>query len=62
MKKILKLYQHWRYRRLLRKLFWFYAQKSDNACQAIRQANDAFVWFTNAETDENDWVNYWWYL
>lgn len=62
MKKILKLYRRWRYRRLLRQLFWLYAEKTDDVFQAIRQANSAFVWFTNEETDENGWINYWWYL
>lgn len=32
---IAKRYKYWRYRRLLGKLFWLYAQKTDNAYLAI---------------------------
>ena len=62
MKKLLKLYRRWRYRRLLRKLFWFYAERTDSAFEAMEQAVDAFIWFTGEEDDNSHWINYWWYL
>ena len=55
-------YKYWRYRRLLRKLFWLYAQKTDNAYLAIHEASQAFIWFTNEEDDSNGIVWYYSYL
>lgn len=63
MKKILRIYHYWRCRRLLRKLFWFYAKRTDSVLEAIRQANNAFIWFTGEEAnDDSNWINYWWFL
>ena len=62
MKKLLKLYRRWRYRRLLRKLFWFYAERTDSALEAMGQAVDAFIWFTGEKAENSNWINYWWYL
>lgn len=66
---IKKLYRHiakrckyWRYRRLLGKLFWLYAQKTDNAYLAMQEASQAFIWFTNEEDDSNGIVWYCSYL
>lgn len=50
---IAKRYKYWRYRRLLGKLFWLYAQKTDNAYQAMQEASQAFIWFTNEKDDSN---------
>lgn len=54
-------YKYWRYRRLLRKLFWFYAQKTDNAYLAMQEASQAFIWFTNGKEDSNGIVWYFYY-
>ena len=59
---IAKRYKYWRYRRLLGKLFWLYAQKTDNAYLAIHEASQAFIWFTNEEDDSNGIVWYYSYL
>ena len=48
MKKILRLYRNWRYRRLYRRLFWFYA-KHGNLTSAAEDASSAFVWFCGFE-------------
>lgn len=55
-------YKYWRYRRLLGKLFWLYAQKTDNAYLAMQEASQAFIWFTNEEDDSNGIVWYCSYL
>ncbi len=55
---IAKRYKYWRYRRLLRKLFWLYAQKTDNAYLAMRETSEAFTWFTG-ECPEKDFNNIW---
>ena len=44
MKKILRLYRNWRYYRLYRKLFWFYANKNINGDGAGSNAAAAFEW------------------
>lgn len=62
MKKILRLYRLWRYRRLLRKLFWLYAAKTDSVYDAIEQASIAFIWFTNEKALKGGQINYWWFL
>ena len=54
-------YKYWRYRRLLRKLFWFYAQKTDTAYLAMQEASQAFIWFTNGKDDSNGIVWYFYY-
>ena len=59
---IAKRYKYWRYRRLLGKLFWLYAQKTDNAYLAMQEASQAFIWFTNEEDDSNGIVWYCSYL
>ena len=59
---IAKRYKYWRYRRLLRKLFWLYAKKTDSASQAMQEVSQAFIWFTNEKTDSNDTVWYCYYL
>lgn len=60
---IAKRYKYWRYRRLMRKLFWFYAQKTNYASQAIEETSEAFTWFTGVcpEKDDN-WIWYCFYL
>lgn len=55
---IAKRYKYWRYLRLLRKLFWLYAQKTDSAYQAIEETNKAFTWFTD-ECPEEGFNNIW---
>lgn len=55
---IAKRYKYWRYRRLLRKLFWLYAKKTNYASQAIEEASEAFTWFTG-ECPEKDFNNIW---
>lgn len=59
---IAKRYKYWRYRRLLRKLFWLYAQKTDSASQAMEEVSQAFIWFTNEKGDSNETVWYCYYL
>lgn len=59
---IAKRYKYWHYRRLLGKLFWLYAQKTDNAYLAMREASEAFTWFTGEEDDSNGIVWYCSYL
>lgn len=51
-------YKYWRYRRLLRKLFWFYAQKTDSAYQAMEETNKAFTWLTG-ECPEKGYDSIW---
>lgn len=58
---IAKRYKYWRYRRLLRKLFWLYAQKTDSASQAMEEVSQAFIWFTNEKGDSNETVWYFYY-
>ena len=60
---IAKRYKYWRYRRLLRKLFWFYAKRTNYASQAIEETSEAFTWFTGVcpEKDDN-WIWYCYYL
>lgn len=53
-------YKYWRYRRLLRKLFWFYAQKTDSAYQAMEETNKAFTWLTG-ECPEKGYDSIWYY-
>ncbi len=55
-------YKYWRYRRLLRKLFWLYAQKTDSTSQAMQEVSQAFIWFTNEKEDSNGFVWYCSYL
>ena len=61
MRHLIRKYRNWRKRRLLRKLFWLYAGKTNNVFDAISQASNAFIWFTNEDTGDNPHVNYWWY-
>lgn len=61
MKKLILKFRYWRYRRLLRKLFWLYARKTNDAYSAIHQATAAFRWFTNEESNDGH-INYWWYV
>ena len=49
MNKILRLYHNWRYRRLYRKLFWYYANKTTSCAYAIDEANRAFYYLTNQD-------------
>lgn len=49
MKKLLKLYRRWRYRRLYRKLFFLYAQKDTLAYNAHAQAREAFFYITGKD-------------
>ncbi len=49
MKKLLKLYRRWRYRRLYRKLFFIYAQKDNLAYTAHAQACEAFLYITGED-------------
>ena len=49
LKKIMKHISFWRYSRLYRKLFFIYAQKSENADSACYNASIAFRWLTGYE-------------
>lgn len=49
MKKILKLYRFWRYRRLFRKLLLLYTAKSESSDIAVSNALTAFAWLTGVE-------------
>lgn len=51
MKKLLKLYRRWRYRRLYRKLFFLYAQKDLLAYSARTNADEAFLYLTGEDYD-----------
>ncbi len=46
MKKLIRIYRQWRYRRLYARLFHIYAQKSDYADFAGEEAAKAFHWHT----------------
>lgn len=46
MKKIIKLYRCWRYRRLYKELFMFYAKRSNYPWEAGEAAMEAFKWIT----------------
>ena len=46
MKKIVRTYHRWRYRRLYRKLFFLYARKFDLAACARNEADHAFYLLT----------------
>ena len=52
MKKLLRLYRNWQYRRLYRKLFWHYANKTTSCEFAIDEANRAFYYLTNHDAFE----------
>lgn len=52
MKKILRIYHRWRYRRLYRKLFFLYARKFDLAECARIEADEAFCYLTGEVADE----------
>ena len=52
MKKIVKIYHRWRYRRLYRKLFFIYAHKDPLAYNARTQADEAFYYLTGEIADE----------
>ncbi len=52
MKKFIKLYNRWRYRRLYRKLFFLYAKKYSNAFQSANEAAEAFAWICGFEYAE----------
>lgn len=44
MKKLLRLYRNWRYRRLYIKFFWFYAERNTEGDVAGSNAAAAFEW------------------
>lgn len=52
MKKLLKLYRRWRYRRLYRKLFLIYAPMDKLACNARTNADEAFLYLTGEDYDD----------
>lgn len=52
MKKLLKLYRRWRYRRLYRKLFLIYAQMDKLAYNARTNADEAFLYLTGEDYDD----------
>ena len=52
MKKIIKSYRRWRYRRLYRKLFLLYTTKDDLAYNADTQARYAFCCLTGYPPEE----------
>lgn len=52
MKKIIKSYRLWRYRRLYRKLFFLYASKDALAYNAKTQADEAFIYLTDKDFNE----------
>ena len=45
-KEAMRRYQNWRYRRLYRKLFWFYAKIKIDGDAAGQNAAEAFKWLT----------------
>lgn len=63
MKKIIKKIRYWRYRRLLRKLFWLYAMKTNDPVEAIIRVTEAFKWFSRPEDHEDaEFIIYWTFL
>lgn len=46
MKKLFQYLRLRRYRRLYRRLFLLYAEKTDNSWNAHHEANQAFMWVT----------------
>lgn len=46
MKKLTRIYRNWRYRRLYRRLFFLYAEKTDTAWNANVEAKNAFSFLT----------------
>lgn len=48
-KEAMRRYQNWRYRRLYRKLFWFYAKIKIDGDAAGQNAAEAFKWLTAIE-------------
>lgn len=46
MKRLVRIYRRWRYRRLYNRLFLLYADKSTSADQAGYEAAEAFEWHT----------------
>lgn len=51
-KEAMRRYQNWRYRRLYRKLFWFYAKINIDGDAAGSNAAEAFKWLTAIEYAE----------
>ena len=51
MKNLITSYRLWRYRRLYRKLFWIYVEKSSTACVAKSNADIAFELLTGYSSD-----------
>ena len=49
MKKLIKIYRRWRYRRLYRKLFFLYAPMDKLAYNAHAQACEAFFYITGED-------------
>lgn len=47
-KEAMRRYQNWRYRRLYRKLFWFYAKIKIDGDAAGQNAAEAFKWLTRS--------------
>ena len=52
MKKLLRLYRNWRYRRLYRKLLWHFLKRGMNGNDAGTNAADVFQWLTCQEWSE----------
>lgn len=51
-KEALRRYRNWQYRRLYRKLFWFYAKINADSDTAGSNAAEAFKWLTAIEYAE----------
>lgn len=49
MKSLYIKFQEWRYRRIFKSLFWFYAKKHKHASEAIANSLEAFEWLCEFE-------------
>lgn len=52
MKSLLRKYRIWRYRRLYRKLFWFFLERADSPTQALSLTEEAFLYLTGKSCDD----------
>lgn len=52
MKNLLEKFRNWRYRRLYRKLFWFFLERSDYPAQALSLTEEAFLYLTGKSCDD----------
>lgn len=52
MKKLLRLYRNWRYRRLYNKLLWYFLKRGMSGSVAASNADDVFEWVTCQTWDD----------